>query len=207
MRLIIRVPRVEWRQHRIVFDAAAKHVLNHYGVSPSRLDPSGSDVARASFVSWDWKAFINTAAIVLPVPTLGTTLHSSYCVKSALPVEKRLVDAVHWSIHHARESKATLPKPDGTAFTNKCLLELAKKIAFRTARDGQNVCEELVVNAARAWWTETTKDFELRTCLKNGSGPMFTPGGEVEFLSSRGRPKLPRSFRWFHSPELNGADA
>src|SRR5688572_20238843 len=52
-----------------------------------------------------------------------------------------------------------------------------------------------------------TASLRLRTCLKMRNEAMFTRGDEVEFLSSRYRSKLPRLFRWFHSPELSGAGA
>jgi hypothetical protein len=66
VRLLFRVSPVTAAAHRAVFKQVADHVRAVYGIEP---DKSGSDVSRASFVSWDEGTWIYPRAKVFPVVT------------------------------------------------------------------------------------------------------------------------------------------
>jgi hypothetical protein len=150
VRLVMRVPPVTAPQHKFVFDAAANHVRNRYGVEP---DLSGSDVSRASFVSFDGGLWMNPQATVLPVKIPEVTpagLHSgnNHCVNPR-------VSQVPWFVWLAREYQPYRKREDGTYETHHILLKLGKAIALRLHRErGWRVVDGVAESAAEAWLAE-----------------------------------------------------
>ena len=64
VRLIFRVPPCSPNGHKETFDQVAEHVRRTYQHEP---EASGSDVSRASFVSYDNGLWLNAGARVLPI--------------------------------------------------------------------------------------------------------------------------------------------
>ncbi len=149
VRLLIRVPPVSAPQHGFVFDAAATHVRSRYGITP---DLSGRDVARASFVTYDSRIWINKEAIILPVllPEIRRKANASI----AFP-KSDMIPGWHWL---ALEYQPHSEKPDGTAFTHLPLLDLGKRLAkWIHCERGWSVADEIVIAAAREWFEESQR--------------------------------------------------
>lgn len=146
VRLLVRVQPTDAEHHKIAFDAAANYVRAHYAVEP---DVSGSDVSRASFVSWDGQILINAQAATLPItlPPVNTTVLDR-CVHS------RRLRLVPWWIWLAREFLPFRRKPDGTFFTHGTLLRLGLRLALRATRESQWLTEDQVAQASEAWFQE-----------------------------------------------------
>lgn len=151
IRLLIRTPPVTASEHRTLFRAVADYVRTRYGVDP---DPSGSDVARACFVSWDGGIWINPQATVLPVelPKIGEIVHSN---PRSLCTSDRWKE--HWWLWIVRDCMPTLYKPDGTALTHRVLLNLAKRLATGARHQKYPVALNEFEIAAEVWVDEARK--------------------------------------------------
>lgn len=150
VRLLVRVPLVETAaQHVAVYAAAAAHVRLRYDIEPDVLS---SDIARASFVSWDGGLWLNPAADMLPIP--------ANAVNAMIPdhcVNPRSRSGVPWWVWLARECLPYRKKPDGTVFTHHTLLQLGRRLALRATREKQWLIEVQVEQAALAWLDEARR--------------------------------------------------
>jgi hypothetical protein len=147
VRLIVPVSgRLHAEEHALAFDQVAKYVSARYGV---RIDESGSDVCRASFVSYDGRLFCNSRATAIQLK-LDEMLHKGrpYVTRGARP---------QWWLWLARELVPFDQKPDGTYFTHVVLRDLARRLAVGAAREQFWMAEDHAHAAADAWLEEAKR--------------------------------------------------
>ena len=146
MRLIFRTPALAAHQHAAAFRQVADHVRNLYRTEP---DLSGSDVSRASFVSFDGKLYANASAEIFPleIEEDAERLHTAIAACSGSPSSLSL----DWAkigglfVPHLR-------KADGTGYTHRSLLDLTKRLAVIGERAGVKITERDLCVAVEAWW-------------------------------------------------------
>jgi hypothetical protein len=91
VRLLFRVPPCkDYKVHAIVFEQVAEHVIRAYSLEP---DPKGSDVCRASFVSFDRGLWFNGDALILPID-LPSSIHT---LSHSVPVTQRTCHTAYLS--------------------------------------------------------------------------------------------------------------
>lgn len=157
VRLMFRIPP---REHKAGYAAAAAHVQKFYGVKP---DASGSDVARACFVSFDGQLLIQSNALPLPVSPLP--IHNEYPLYHCVSYPRE--EAPFW-VWLAREYQPTLRRADGTAFTHHVLLELAHKLAFAAKRRKHWLGDAEIEAVIECWAKEAAlRGFRLRNSLED----------------------------------------
>jgi hypothetical protein len=157
VRLLFRVEIKTAEQHKAGFRTAVEYVRQHYKVE---ADPSGCDLARASFVSWDETIVIHSDATTLPV----------------IP-ERKVIDVVvepprvlaepPWYQWLPREFMPYRRKDGGTFYTHRVLLELGKRVALRAQREGLMLTEAVVDAVVNTWLVE---------CQRQGKRLSRTPG-------------------------------
>jgi hypothetical protein len=151
VRLVFRIPPCTPEQHAAAFEQVALHVRNIYRHEPDR---SGSDVARASFVSFDRGLWVNYGAEVLPLKL--SLRHSASerqyrCVASSVYAGQL---AETWPSWYGRNSVAALKRPDGTAATHGSLLALGKSLAIHAERIKTKLTPRHLDAAFAAWLNE-----------------------------------------------------
>ncbi len=154
VRLIFKISPCSPEQHVLAFEQVALHVRNTYG---READKSGSDVARASFVSFDRGLWFNAAALVLPIQLPGDTQRVSLfyrCVSS--PLYAGLL-AETWPTWYGRHLANTSPRENGTGKTHGSLLELGKRLALHAERIKSPLTAGQIDCAFSAWLGEYAK--------------------------------------------------
>ena len=152
VRLLFRVPIVPSREHSAVFEAVSKHVRRTYHRDP---DTSGSDVSRASFVSFDSGLWFFGMAQTLPIQLPGL-IHSGSGTTTAVyhpAVYGGQLALTCWT-WYGRHSANTSPCADGTAKTHRSLLDLGKAVALHAERIGERLTERDISAAFDAWLAE-----------------------------------------------------
>jgi len=151
VRLIFRIPCCSPEQHRAAFEQVALHVKRIYGHGP---DKSGSDVARASFVSFDRGLWFNPSAQVLPMEGQTATqrlLTKTRCVAPPLYAGQLAVTAWAWfGRYHANAT----PRDGEAVKTHRCLLDLGKSIALHAYRIKERISPQIIESAFSAWTAE-----------------------------------------------------
>jgi hypothetical protein len=152
VRLLFRVPRCSAREHPAVFQRVSEHVRRVYNHDP---DPSGSDVSRASFVSFDAGLWFYGLAEVLPMQ-LPELIHSGIeretrCVSPPLYAGRLALTCWTW---FGRNMANTSQRADGTAKTHRSLLDLGKAVALHAERIGERLTEQHLDAALDAWVEE-----------------------------------------------------
>lgn len=159
VRLIFACPECSPEAHRVVFGCVAEHVRNYYGIEP---DTSGSDVARASFVSFDQGTWLNPSAEMLPgVVESATTHNDPLCVVGQSSLSLSLSEGdLNTLAYGLGESRAYCPvREDGTAETHFSLLHLGLDLVVRYRRHGLILTRAEIDRAFRAW---------LSSCKRQG---------------------------------------
>ena len=154
VRLLFRIPPCSAGEHHSLFEQVAEHVRNTYGHEP---DPSGRDVSRASFVSFDEGLWCYPNALVLPV--IRCLAHSDRrkkkkerqhrCVPRAeRPKGRSVLPWARMGRFHMSDER----KSDGTVFTHVKLLALGKAMALHASRIDHTLTNRDYNQAARAWF-------------------------------------------------------
>lgn len=128
IKLIFRVPEMDPNQHYAVFPQVSERTKAIYKHSP---DPSGRDVSRACFVSYDQGLWMNPSAEMLPVeiPLNPPQVHNGYIsLCTCIPAEELVRISYDRVPYHV--------KPDGTVYTHFQLLALAKDLALHAKKRG-----------------------------------------------------------------------
>ncbi|MGA2787491.1 MAG: BT4734/BF3469 family protein [Verrucomicrobiota bacterium] len=155
VRLLFRVPPCSAREHPGVFEQVSEHVRRIYSRDP---DTSGSDVSRASFVSFDNGLWFFGLAEVLPIQLPGM-IHSGLKTNTAVyhSVYGGQLALTCWT-WYGRHSANTSPRADGTAKTHRSLLDLGKAVALHAERIGERLTERHISLAFEAWVIRQIKD-------------------------------------------------
>lgn len=162
VRLLFRVPPCSASEHPAVFDQVADHVRRVYNHDP---DSSGSDVCRASFVSFDAGLWFYGSAEILPIK-IQKVIHSGMmkaarCVPSQIYAGRLAVTCWTW---YGRQHANTKPGPDGSAKTHRSLLELGMAVAFHAERISQRLTEQQINEAFDAWLGEHARQGVTLRC-------------------------------------------
>jgi hypothetical protein len=160
VRLVFRCP-PSAAAHKPIFDSVVEHVRSHYGVDP---DLSGSDVARACFVSYDNGMWLNRSAVMLP----GLADLDQHYARTPTPCVVSLGlsqgdrETLAWGVGESRAPHEV--RDDGTLATHLCLRDLARDLVVRFRKHALVLTEPDIERALGAWW-ETGKrrgDFRRR---------------------------------------------
>jgi hypothetical protein len=160
VRLVFRIPPCTPEQHAAAFEQVALHVRNNYGHEP---DTSGSDVARASFVSFDRGLWVNYAAEALPIILPGDTQRVSLqyrCVSSPYSGQLALSCFDWFGRHYA----STTPREGEAAKTHRSLLDLGKAVALHAERIREPLTQRTLDAAFNAWLAEHRKQAVRLRC-------------------------------------------
>ncbi len=155
VRLLFRVPPCNAREHPNVFEQVAEHVRKTYDHEP---DPSGKDVSRASFMSFDAGLWVFPLAEVLPI-RIERLIHSGIkagarCVSPSLYGGQLALTCWSW---YGRHYANTSPRQDGTARTHHSLLELGKAVALHAERIREPLTKRHIEEAFNGWRTELAR--------------------------------------------------
>jgi hypothetical protein len=188
VRLIFRIPPCSPENHGLAFEQVALHVQRTYGREPDR---SGSDVSRASFVSFDNGLWFNAAAEVLPIVLPGYTQRlrtPNRCVYPSPYAGQLAVTCWDW---YGRHFANVTPAQNGIAKTHESLLSLGKAIALHAARMKEPLVDRFADIAIDSWLAEHTRNGlrlrfkadvyrdELRRYVRDCEGkPWFRPAVE-----------------------------
>ena len=153
VRLLFRVPPCSAQSHKATFDQVAQHVRQTYQQGP---DASGSDVSRASFVSYDNGLWLNASAMVLPIRGTGRMLHSdsekkTRCVTASPYSHQLALTCWGW---FGRNYGAAIPE---SSKTHGNLLDLGKAIALHADRLGVPLSPAILNEASESWLNETRR--------------------------------------------------
>lgn len=155
VRLIFRIPPCSPANHVVAFEQVFSHVRAHYRHA---ADPSGKDIARASYVSFDRGLWFNQSAetlpIVLPVPTQRVS-PLNRCVGFSPLYAGQLAEV--WPEWYGRNSVNLAKGPDGRAKTHRSLLELGKSLALHGERIQSPLTDRHLAAATTAWLSEHAK--------------------------------------------------
>ncbi len=153
-RLIFPCPPCGPEAHKLVFDRVAEHVTAQYGLE---VDLSGSDVARASFVSFDHGLWLNLHATMLP--GLAELVRQSqdqtpHKESRSLCVVKKLTEGdINTLAYGLGESRAPYArKPDGTCLTHEPIRDLARDLVVRFQKHGLPLTLPEIERALNAWF-------------------------------------------------------
>jgi hypothetical protein len=166
VRLLFRIPQCNAEEHDWVFEQVAKHVRDTYN---HEADSSGSDVSRASFISFDEGMWCFPDAQVLPVSKPRHTaiavkkLKAHRCVSSSLYAGELAV--VVWA-KMGRSHVGSSLKADGNVKTHEPLLKLGLAMALHAERMNYQLSAHDYDEAAREWFDEhKRKKLQLRGTL------------------------------------------
>jgi hypothetical protein len=150
VRLIFRIPPCSPENHAIIFEQVAEHVRNTYGRD---ADPSGKDVCRASFVSFDRGLWCNPSAGVLPfiLPDATQRFRVNYSLCRTLYAGDLALTCWNW---YGRHYASTSPCQDGAAKTHRSLLELGKACALHAHKIKEPVTPRIIDAAFESWLHE-----------------------------------------------------
>jgi len=158
IRLGFGCPPASSETHSLIFRRVAEYVRKRYGIQP---DTSGSDVCRASFVSFDRGLWVNPSAELLPglqalapSPELHTESTESLCEPTAL--DGADVVTLAFGLGESRAPRRS--KPDGTAYTHQSLRDLGRDLVVRFKRHDLALADSEVEQAFRAWWTTAKRN-------------------------------------------------
>jgi hypothetical protein len=199
VRLIFACPECSPEIHRFVFQRVAEHVRRQYGIEP---DTSGSDVARACFVSFDQGLWLNTSAETLPgLADCLTTHNDPLCVvgQSCQPCLSE--GDLNTLAYGLGESRAYCPvRDDGTAETHISLVHLGLDLVVRYRRHGLILTRAEIERAFSGW---------LTSCKRQGlrfrnSPDIYREELEVAIRGAERKPWLGRVVdfwrRWTYEP-------
>jgi VirE-like protein len=151
VRLGFACPPCSAEEHTKVFHRVADHVRRRYGIDP---DTSGSDVSRASFVSFDRGLWLNRSARMLP----GLRNVSLRCNEGHTGIRKSLCvplnggDVVTLPFGLGESGAPYQLKPDGTVYTHESLRDLARSLVVQFRRHALPLSLGDVECAFKAWW-------------------------------------------------------
>jgi hypothetical protein len=150
VRLIFRIPPCSPENHSIAFEQVAEHVGNTYGRD---ADPSGKDVSRASFVSFDRGLWCNPSADVLPfiLPDATQRFRANYSLCRTPYAGDLALTCWNW---YGRHYASTSPCQDGAAKTHRSLLELGKACALHAHKIKEPVTPRIIDAAFESWLHE-----------------------------------------------------
>jgi hypothetical protein len=164
VRLIFRIPPCSPESHTAAFEQVASHVQRIYA---READPSGKDVSRASFVSFDRGLWFNPSAEALPIELRDDTQRYSTvnyrCVSSPYAGDLALTCWNWWGRHFAN----TTPRDNGTAKTHFPLLDLGLAIALHAHRIKEPVTPRIVDTALDAWISEHARQGVRLRCSRD----------------------------------------
>jgi len=164
VRLLFRIPPCTAKTHDLLFPQVAQHVQEIYG---EKADPTGSDVSRASFISYDRNLWIRGDAELLPVslPPACGRVHTdisgchSLC---ALPVSGTLDSRPAYRLG-ALWAWSSL-KEDGYVYTHGTLLRLGLACAVLAEKWGVSLNGTIIDDAFDGWWqTHQRRGHRLRS--------------------------------------------
>jgi hypothetical protein len=187
VRLVFRIPPCSPQNHAVAFEQVAEHARSAYGRD---ADPSGKDVSRASFVSFDRGLWLNPSARVLPIVLPdGTQRLNSFtrCVPSLYSGELAQTCWIWLGRHHANPA----PMPGQPAKTHRSLLDLSKAVALHAHKIKEQITPRIIDAAFQAWLGEHKRQGQTLRCSPeeyraefeagiNGCGrkPWFTSAAE-----------------------------
>jgi hypothetical protein len=150
VRLIFGCPPCSADTHKAVFNRVADHVRGKYRVEP---DPSGSDVSRASFVSFDAGIWINPSALMLPHLADLAVRHTRTdpCVSfrgEGLDEGDRVTLA--WGLGESRIP--FVKRSDGTFETHVPLRNLGRDLVVTFRKHGLPLTFAEIDRAFSGWW-------------------------------------------------------
>jgi hypothetical protein len=205
VRLIFSCPPCSAEVHKLVFGRVAQHVRRYYGHQP---DLSGSDVARASFVSFDKGLWLNPSAVMLPglaklvLQGQATTHKDSLCVVGEPGAGLEAGDVLTLAYGLGESRAACLVRPDGTARTHNALMRLGLDLVVRYQRHGLTLTNSEIEHALAAWF-ETGKRLGLKYAKDLGH---YREDLHKAVRSAQRAPWLPNVVhkwdRWRHHPDF-----
>lgn len=160
VKLLFRLSRpLSAAEHRDTFPMVARYVEREFGV---KVDPSGSDVVRACFVTVDRGIWLNPSAIALPLslPVIPAAppvnAIEDNCVNQGLARDRELRE-LPWRVGKACVPGEDCVRPDGSLPTCKALQRLSWALAAPFARAGRAVDGLAIGAAARAFLAEVKR--------------------------------------------------
>jgi hypothetical protein len=140
----------------------AEHVQNIYGCD---VDESGSDVSRASYVSFDRGLWFNPSALILQVHLPNDTQRVERVVSSSRCVA---VYGGHLALTcwgwYGRQYANTTPNRHGAVKTHKSLLDLGKAIALHAHKIKVDITQQIIDSAFEAWLAEHRRQGAVLRC-------------------------------------------
>ena len=140
--------------HKAVFANVAEHVRSYYHQEP---DLSGSDIARACFVSFDNGIWLNPTATMLPgladLANLHQTLYDTQGLNPCVLVGGLSVgdrETLAWGLGESRAPRDV--REDGTLATHLSLRDLSRDLVVRYLRHDMALSGPDIERALRAWW-------------------------------------------------------
>jgi hypothetical protein len=172
VRLVFRCP-PSAPAHKAFFGCVVHHVIGQYCIHP---DLSGSDVARASFVSYDNGMWLNPSAAMLPgLADLANQCQGQTTHKDLIPVccsglSGADRETLAWGLGESRAPHDV--REDGTLATHFSLRDLARDLVVRYRRHDLAPTQADIERALQGWLDTGRRRGRLRHSAQDYLGEL-----------------------------------